>query len=1040
MSMGFCAGPLLVDAAGARVPTWSRGLLPTFFGASPRARPRSAGVATRACAKGPAHDDDGLSGLERLRVAQREIASRRAQARGRRSSVGHVAGKANNQSSVTPAIRVGYEPGSNMSGHQATSVHRPPARTKGRAMSTRVAPIALTVTQSLPHSTLRNPTPPESGSVFILRGDGSLPRRGTSSEKNATTLERVLIPSLAELSLLEPIDPAVRSKACLPRVTSVLSSLAAKATLASFTQSSLRSASVQVGKDCLSILDPLNPPQRQAVVAEVGRPCLVFAGPGSGKTRVLTHRAAYLVKALGIHPAKILAVTFTNRAAGEMKERIASLLEGLDSFVSTDQMMVGTFHSICARFLRLYGVNTGIPSNFDILDSQDARAVVSGILKEMSPNDWSSEIAKEYAKQISMLKNDRVEDLKSNLPSRAYARVEELRRLYDDKMRSMNHLDFDDLLIETRKLLVESEDARNLLQSRFQHVLVDEWQDSNTVQYDIVKILAENHRNLFVVGDSDQSIYKFRGADARNVSRLGIDFKDTDTVGLDENYRSTACIVQAAQAVIQLNKNRPDKAMTTSNEFGSPITLSIADSCGDEAFGIAQRIKSLVKKGVVPKLSDIAIMYRVHSQSRSLEDACVRMNIPYRLIGGVRFYERLEIKDVLAYVRLVTNPLDDISLKRAINMPPRGIGEKTVQRLEDLARSKQVSMLSALDLLFTTSNDDIKNEARAMFRGSAIKRLESFFIVVEELRKSSKIEGFSPDQTISRVLECTSYLDFLAKREDHAAAASLYTERVRNIEELRSAAMQHESIESFLESVSLVSDVHEVTDLNGGVSRPDCVSMMTLHGGKGLEFACVFMCGMEEGLVPMLRDDKADSLEEERRLAYVGMTRAKRLLYFSWRERKLVHRAGQASFYAKAKPSRFLNDIPRALMIEERSKLSQTRSGTVSPNTARSSQWAKSSKSPRQSSASPPKQERRLITYGNPTEYAPAYEGRGNQRTLQHCEIGDKVRDLNFGPGVVVSSDFVSAGHRDSSIQVRFENGPTKWVSLSSVVVLSSSS
>jgi DNA helicase II / ATP-dependent DNA helicase PcrA len=1040
MKMGFCTGPLQVGATGARLAA-SRGLLPSFFGASPRARPASVRVAVRACAQNHA-PDDGLSGLERLRRAQREIAMRRAQARGR-SAKSRGPPMAGNQPMRTVGTGVSDGRSAVLSGRQVHTSERVSSRKRENFMSTDAVPSAITATE--PRAPSPEPHRPTTTSeeVVILRGDGLLPRRSASSGPvKVTPAGHVLIPTIADLCLTEPIDEFIRREACLPRITSVFSTMAARATAAAYADDSQKDLSSLVDKECLRILDPLNPPQRQAVVAEIGRPCLVFAGPGSGKTRVLTHRAAYLVEALGVHPGKILAVTFTNKAASEMKERIALLLGGLHNTTSADQMVVGTFHSICARFLRLYGLNTGIPSNFDILDAQDARAVISDILKEKSPQDFSSETAKEYTKQISMLKNDRGNDLKASIPTRAYARVEELRRLYDDKMRSMNKLDFDDLLLELRRLLVESEDARNLLQTRFQHVLVDEWQDSNTVQYDIVRILAENHRNLFVVGDSDQSIYKFRGADARNVSRLGVDFKDTDTVGLDENYRSTACIVQAAQAVIQVNKNRPAKAMTTSNEFGSSITVSSTDSCADEAFGIANRVKGLIKGGNVDGLSDIAIMYRVHSQSRALEDAFVRSNIPYRLIGGIRFYERLEVKDVLAYVRLVTNPLDDLSLKRAINTPPRGIGEKTVERLADFAHRKGTSMMRALDFLFSDNIEGEEDDPRPLFRGSALKRLESFLDVIRHLRQGIQQDGYSPDKTISSMLAKTNYLDFLAKRGDPDDAVTLHIERVRNVEELRSAAMQHENLESFLESVALVSDVHEVADVDGGVTRADSVSMMTLHGGKGLEFSCVFMCGMEEGLVPMLRDEKLDALEEERRLAYVGMTRAKRLLYFSWRERKLMHRTGQSSFYATTKPSRFLKDIPKTLVVEERSKLAKMRTRGAEPNAQASrpklsKQWPSTSWTNQVSPAPSRTRERKVVTYGKSGMYAPAYEKREVLST-KTCKVGARVQDPNFGNGVVIASDAVSATRDDTCVPVRFADGQKKWVAAATLVVLDS--
>lgn len=878
--------------------------------------------------------------------------------------------------------------------------------------------------------------------TWLTRTDGSLPKVSGANVLSAALEESVRLPTLHEIMGAQRLDALVRESGSLPRLTAAMSERAARATAKAFAAMKLE-AVANTSREASRILESLNEPQRTAVIAEPGLPCLVLAGPGSGKTRVLTHRAAHLVQDLGVSPHRIVAVTFTNKAAGEMKDRIDALLDSSGGGGGAGDMVVGTFHAICARLLRTHGLGIGIPSNFDIADTSDARSVLTQIVKERQAEDCSSEVVGEYVRHISMIKNERGSELRALLRDTQYSRVVEMRGLYDEKMRSMNKLDFDDLLVETRKLLNDCQDVRHLLQTRFHHVLVDEWQDTNTVQYDIVSVLAATHRNLFVVGDADQSIYKFRGADSRNVNRFEKDFHDAQTVALVENYRSTRCIVEAAQAVIRVNRNRPAKEMMTSNEFGDQIDVTMADDQNDEVHTIVRRARSLVRASAVDGFSNVAILYRTNAQSRLFEEACVRHEIPYRLIGGLRFYERQEIKDLLAYVRLLRNPLDDTSLKRAINTPPRGIGTKTVESLEAYAVGLGVSMLAALDTLF--GGDEPAGEGGAMFKGGAKKKLAEFHLIVQSLRDGvSSDSTYTVEATLSQLLELTAYQEYSAKIGGTASGADKAAERWRNVQELQSAASRHESLDSFLESVALVSDVKDVDDGEGRITRPQALSLMTLHGGKGLEFSCVFVAGMEEGLVPMIfkssksRQALHEELEEERRLAYVGMTRARKFLHLSWRRRKLVMRPGKGPFYSDSARSRFLGDIPADLVNErltDKAKSNLWRSeGASKGGGAGSGEGTNAAKGAK---GSPGGAKSTITSYGStgtPSPVAAAYNPRVSatgQAARQQFNVGDSVRE-NVGNmrGVVVS-----AGD-SATVEILFANGKQRAVPKAACTVL----
>lgn len=909
--------------------------------------------------------------------------------------------------------------------HGVARVASPPYEAQNISLRTaESSPIPLTEDSSTHRqdrglSSFRSTSDSSVSGHWLERVDGRLPLAATVTTREvdvAPSDVRVWIPTFDEAMGLRGLETLRRESGNLPRLSAAMAQQAAKATAKSLGETKVVSQDSMARNAPRShILESLNKPQRLAVVAEPGKPCLVLAGPGSGKTRVLSYRAAYLVQELGVSPHQVIAVTFTNKAAGEMKERIDKLL-GLGSNASGD-MVVGTFHSICARLLRMHGLGINIAQNFDIADQSDARSLLSGILKERLGDECDADVVSQYSRKISMIKNERGDELQGSAAAEnSYKRVVEVMKLYNDKMRSMNKLDFDDLLVETRRLLDECVDVRRLLQTRFHHVLVDEWQDTNTVQYEIVSILAASHRNLFVVGDGDQSIYKFRGADSRNMDRFAKDFEDAETVALVENYRSTQCIVQAAQAVIQRNKKRPDKKMITSNSFGDAVDVVMCEDPRDEVKTVMNSLKNKMRASPGGGYSDSAILYRTNAQSRLFEEACVKDSIPYRLIGGLRFYERAEIKDLLAYLRLLRNPLDDTSLKRAINTPPRGLGQKTVEALEDFAVDQGMSMMSALDYLF---GDEARDEdGYGLMKGASKKRLAEFYSIVGALRESLITEDdYTVAKTLTYLIERVKFKEYSAKIGGAAAGGEKAEERWRNVTELLSAASRYPALDTFMENVALVSDVKEVDDGSGNVVRPQAISLMTLHGGKGLEFDNVFLAGMEEGLVPLIfRDEnnKEDALEEERRLAYVGMTRARTFLHLSWRRRKLKMHAGKTPFYGDCKRSRFLDDLPAHLIKEQTTAAAKSNLWRNDTSDAKAS-GRKSSGTTVFKSA---KDKSKLISYsssGTASKLAAPYQQRANDTPLK---VGDSVRESSGLRGVIVSADENSA-----TVSVVFANG-----------------
>jgi DNA helicase-2/ATP-dependent DNA helicase PcrA len=642
------------------------------------------------------------------------------------------------------------------------------------------------------------------------------------------------------------------------------------------------------------MLRSLNPQQRAAVEATEG-PLLVLAGAGSGKTRVLTHRIAYLVGACGIPPENILAVTFTNKAAGEMRERVEKILG-----MSTANLWISTFHSACVRILRRDISHLGYSRGFVIYDDGDTRSTIRDALKRHGL-DSSIPEAKRFQWRIDRWKNDGLdpaaaartaEDLDSETAAAIYATYQRL--LVDS-----NALDFGDLLLRTTELFSRFPEVLAHYQRRWQYVLVDEYQDTNHVQYELVQQVSGQHRNLCVVGDPDQSIYAWRGADIRNIMEFERDYPDAKTVKLEINYRSTQPILEGASGVVANNVDRRRKDLFTEREGGDLIEVYHARTDRGEADYVVRRILAAVREGD-RRGGEFAIFYRTNHQSRLFEEELLKYDMPYVVVGGVRFYDRAEIKDALAYLRLLINPADVASLRRVINKPARGIGKTTIERGEALSIERSISLFDAVALI-----------AEGDGGGRIPPKLGSFLALIRSLQ--DEVAAWPPADALTRVLDQTGYASHLEHEGTPEAEA-----RLENLRELLTAAEDFERVnesveddgrsplERFLDQVALVSDLDSYHE------RDDCVSMMTAHSAKGLEYPIVFMVGMEEGIFPHAASSRDESgIEEERRLCYVGMTRAMEKLTLTCAAER--HRFGSRT---SSPPSRFLNEIPNAALVE----------------------------------------------------------------------------------------------------------------------------
>ncbi len=649
-----------------------------------------------------------------------------------------------------------------------------------------------------------------------------------------------------------------------------------------------------------NLISSLNPQQREAAVHKDG-PLLILAGAGSGKTKVLTHRIAYLIGHYGVRPEEILAVTFTNKAAQEMKERIEKLLGPQ----AVKNLWVGTFHAICSRILRteIEKLPYGYKQNYVILDSSEQQSVIKEAIitlgldtKNFSPGQVLSIISQ--AKNNMMM----AEEFMQEADTLRYKTVANIYAYYQNQLRRTSSLDFDDLLLLVAKLFQTDPATLEFWQRRFRYFLIDEYQDTNFTQYQLVNLLSKKSRNLCVVGDVDQSIYSWRGADYKNILIFNEDYADAKVITLEQNYRSTQNILAVANQIITNNTARQPKNLWSDKGEGEKVTCYEAADELDESDYVIRNLVKLKKKGDY-RYRDCAVLYRTNAQSRAIEEACVRTGIPYRLIGGVRFYERKEVKDILAYLRLLYNPLDEISLRRIINVPKRNIGPATLAKLELLVGPKG----SLYDAVMMAKEKDIKGAS------DKVKEFGELILELKELSLKTPVA-----ELIEATIEKSGY-----RLELEAEGTEEAQERIANIEELVSVAKEFElhsedvTLGAFLNQMSLL------TDLDTADNTQDAVTLITLHGAKGLEFPVVFMVGLEEGIFPhRMAYDAEKNLEEERRLCYVGVTRAQEKLYFTYARRRMVY--GETQYNQR---SRFIEEAPAHLIEHEGSELTQPREG-----------------------------------------------------------------------------------------------------------------
>lgn len=742
-------------------------------------------------------------------------------------------------------------------------------------------------------------------------------------------------------------------------------------------------------------LNDLNLMQRRAAETLEG-PVLILAGAGSGKTRTLTYRVANLLEH-GVKAWHILALTFTNKAAREMRERIERLA-GADA----GEAWIGTFHSICCRILRRDIEKLGYERSFTIYDDDDQQRVIKAVLKELDIDEKFLP-PKAVSADISDAKNRLLspdEWLQKRGGDYRSQKTHDVMTRYEQRLRAANALDFDDLLVKTLQLFVEHPPVLEYYQSRFQYVHVDEYQDTNYAQYQLVRLITRESRNLCVVGDDDQSIYGWRGADIRNILDFEKDFPDATVIKLEQNYRSTANILDAANQIIAHNEGRKEKELWTEDGEGEKITLYAAADERDESAWICQRIRQLQRGGT--PYGSIAILYRMHALSRVLEETLMRAGIPYHVYGGTRFYDRREVRDVLAYLRLIQNPADDISLSRIINVPKRAIGDSTVEQLTQYARQNDMSLYAAV----AAPPDTLASRAR--------KSVNDFSSLIVSLLLAKETLPLS--EFVQKVIDDSGLIAQYQKEENEENQA-----RIENIREFMGAVTEFEqksedkSLFAFLENVALV------TELDNQDSAPSFVTMMTLHSAKGLEYDAVFMSGMEEGIFPSARAMQEDNrVEEERRLCYVGVTRARKLLHLSYARRRMLF--NQMQFNA---PSCFLQEIPKRLIREEQSSAAQSASYGYGAPAARGAGWGSYGGSGmRRQGGYQDNESRPQYGYGDtvpqrraPAPKAPARPAQqpwnipGVQRgfvasparsvQVQLFKVGDKVQHPKFGKGVI---------------------------------------
>ena len=733
----------------------------------------------------------------------------------------------------------------------------------------------------------------------------------------------------------------------------------------------------------LETIEMLNPAQREAVEQTEG-PILILAGAGSGKTRVLTTRIGYLMKEKKVKAENILAITFTNKAANEMRERVDETLNDED----TSAMWITTFHSCCVRILRKSINKIGYNRSFVIYDSSDQVTLVKDCLRELN----YSEKAMDPKYIISVISNAKDKLINPKQFREKYkndfskSKIADVYALYQDRLKRNSALDFDDLISKTVELFREHEDVLDFYRNRFRYIMVDEYQDTSRAQYELVRLLAQGHQNICVVGDDDQSIYGWRGADIRNILEFERDYDDVHVIKLEQNYRSTQIILDAANYLIKNNIERKRKKLWSEKKEGELIKIQLAETEVDEAEFVANTISTMVRTGE-RSYKDFAVLYRANAQARPVEDALNRAQIPYNIYGGTKFYERKEIKDMVAYLRVIQNPQDDISLKRIINVPRRGIGLRTIEKIEDRASLKEESLYSVL--IDIDGNSDISRKAKASING--------FVDIMSTFRSLKQI--YPASKMIEKVMDITGYLDELEKDKSEESQ-----DRIENLKEFISVAMEFESknedtsLEAFLTNVALTSEPNEEEE------HADRVSLMTIHSAKGLEFPVVFLTGMEEKLFPIARaiaSMQDTQIEEERRLCYVGITRAKEELFMTM--------IGKRTLYGRTNhsvASRFIEELPDDC-VERLNKVQKE----ISYSKASYNMLDKYTK--------------KYMNTVNKAEMAKKANATIKQKTdiadLDNIKLGSKIHHPKFGTGTVVAV-------KGPDITIAFDNQGIKTI------------
>lgn len=739
----------------------------------------------------------------------------------------------------------------------------------------------------------------------------------------------------------------------------------------------------------MSIYDSLNNKQQEAVFLTEG-PLLILAGAGSGKTRVLTHRIAYLIEEKSVNPWNILAITFTNKAAGEMRERVDNLIG-----FGAESVWVSTFHSMCVRILRRYADRIGYTNSFTIYDTDDQKTVMKEVCKKLQI-DTKNLKEKAILGKISACKDELIgaeQFLKETQNDFGMKKIAMAYSEYQKQLKSNNAMDFDDLIFKTVELFRMNPDVLESYQERFKYIMVDEYQDTNTAQFKLISLLAGKYRNLCVVGDDDQSIYGFRGANINNILDFEKIFNDAHVIKLEQNYRSTQNILDAANQVISNNYGRKSKTLWTDNGEGEKINFTAYNTGFDEANGIVSDIKTKVEERKYD-YRDIAILYRTNAQSRALEEKFVQNNIPYRVFGGVNFYARKEIKDILAYLKTIDNATDDVAVKRIINVPKRGIGQTTIDRVSIYADENEISFYDALR--------DARNIS-TISKGAS--KIEPFTNMIQMLR--SKASVYSVTELVEDVVEDTGYIQYLKDTETEDEVE----QRVENINELITKAKNYDdtaeepTLSGFLEEVALVADID---NLDENTNR---VVLMTLHSAKGLEYPVVYLAGLEDGLFPSymtITSEDPNALEEERRLAYVGITRAMKELNLSAAKQRMIR--GETQYN---KVSRFVKEIPRNLLKVDGKDTSERRVSKENRVIKDESVFKRNTPV-----RTPVRTNYSSLSSSNIFDKTPS----GNKATLSYG-IGDNVKHIKFGIGKVVD---IKDGGRDYEVTVDFDTAGTK--------------